>query len=231
MLSLLFWQELVDGRVDNDDDPRVAPDRKSLPGLDPTPGGQVVADRPEGSPSLLSLAGLEVQLMILGVFVIHEVPRHRQECPRIARPLLDDDLQSDRARLLPQVLQPATHLEGRLVAAGQELVVELEAGLYKLEGGLPGRGPRAGIVESEDQLLQLAAGQIGRLAQLDELGPGDDVGPEVPAPRRPDELHLVRPVADLTDDLGHGWRPFPRIAVVLIRVMCLSIVLTCSPKQ
>ena len=204
MLSLLFGQELVDGRVDNDDDPRVAPNGKPLPGLDPTPGGQVVADRPEGSPSLLSLAGLEVQLMILGVFVIHEVPRHRQECPRIARPLLDDDLQSDRARLLPQVLQPATHLEGRLVAAGQELVIELEAGLDKPEGGLPGRGPRADVIEREDQLLQRFAGLAGRLAQLGKLRSGDDIRLEVPAPRRPDELHLVRTVADLTDDLGHG---------------------------
>ena len=204
-LLLLVVEALVDGRVDHHDDPRVAPERQPLQGLDPPAAGQVVADRPERPPALDPLPLLERGLVLGGPLVVDQVPRHGEERPGVGRPLLDDDLQADQPRLLPQVLQPAADLPGRLVLARQEVVEQPEAGLRQLERRLPGRRSRRRLVEGEDQAASRAtAGLVGRLAQLGQLRPGDDVGPEEPAARRPDELHLARLVADLADDLGHG---------------------------
>ena len=110
-----------------------------LQGLDPPPAGQVVADRPERPPALDPLPLLERGLVLGGPLVVDQVPRHGEERRRVGRPLLDDDLQADQPRLLPQVLQPAADLPGRLVLARQEVVEQPEAGLRQLERRLPGR--------------------------------------------------------------------------------------------
>ena len=122
-------------------------------GLDASAAGQVVAGRPERPPPLDPLPLLERGLVLGGPLVVDQVPWHREERLCVGRSLLDDDLQADQPRPLPQILVPDADLLGRLVLRRQEAIEEPKASLRQLIRRLPGWWTRPRLIQGEDQSL------------------------------------------------------------------------------
>ena len=158
--SLLVFQALVDGRVHHHDDPRVAPERQPLQGLDPPPAGQVVADRPERPPALGTLAASGRRLLILGgPLVVDQVPRHGEECPRVGRPLLDDDLQSDQPDCFLRSSSQRRTLRAVSSSLGRRQLKSRKPASASLYEGSQGAGPEPRSLR-RDRSQRLAARRL-----------------------------------------------------------------------